>query len=175
MIRLRFAIALEVFRDPFSVALGLVVTAAAAVGLAWAGQIVQSSPIGGIYWDLAPSRLIAIALVALGFGVVVPLQVSAFARMRTAAKLRAGTGLAVGSMTGLAAVSCCSPLILPAILGLIGASGTTALSVNLTTHRWFLPLSGVTLVMISISGLLAVRDLTRGCRIEPAATALNPD
>lgn len=154
-----------VFRDPFNLALGGVVSVAGAVLLAWAGQIVVRAPIGGLYWDLQPSRLAAVGAMSVGFGVVVPLQAAAVRQLRTAARARAGAGLAVSSVTGLAAVSCCSPLLVPALAGLLGASGTTALSVNLTVHRWFLPLSLVSVGLLGLSALMAARDLTRECRI----------
>lgn len=166
--RLSFSVAGDVFRDPFNVALAGVVTAASAVLLAWAGQIVVRAPIGGLYWDLQPSRLAAIGAISLGFGVVVPLQGAALRQLRAAARARAGAGLAVSSFTGLAAMSCCSPLLVPALAGLVGASGTTALSVNLTVHRWFLPLSLASIGLLALSAVLAVRGLTRGCLIVPA-------
>ncbi|MDQ2909583.1 MAG: hypothetical protein M3R39_00935, partial [Actinomycetota bacterium] len=104
----------------------------------------------------------------LGFGVVVPLQAAALRQLRATARARASAGLAVSSFTGLAAVSCCSPLLVPALVGLLGASGTTALSVNLAVHRWFLPLSLVSIGLLALSAVVAVRGLTRGCRIVPA-------
>ena len=165
--KLYFSVAGDVFRDPFNVALAGVVMAASAVLLAWAGQIVVRAPIGGLYWDLQPSRLAAIGAISLGFGLVVPLQVAALRQLRAAARARAGAGLAVSSFTGLAAVSCCSPLLVPVLAGLVGASGTTALSVNLAVHRWFLPLSLVSIGLLALSAVLAVRGLTRGCLIVP--------
>lgn len=163
-------IVIAVFRDPFNLALGAVVATGAAVGLAWAGQVVVRAPIGGLYWDLEPSRLTAIAVISLGFGAVMPLQIAAFRQLRAAAKARAGAGIAVGSLTGLAAVSCCSPLFVPAIAGILGASGTTILNVNLAVHRWFVPLSLLSIGLIALSGLMAIRDLGRGCRIAPLAS-----
>jgi len=157
----------DVFRDPFNLALGVVAAIASVVLLGWAGQIVVRVPIGGLYWDLQPPRLAAIAAISLGFGIVVPLQAAALRQLRAGARARAGAGLAVSSLTGLAAVSCCSPLLVPAVVGLVGASGTTALSVNLAVHRWFLPLSLVSIGLLALSGLLAIRGLVRGCAVAP--------
>ena len=159
-----------VFGDPFNIALAVVVALTSAVVLAWAGQIAVRSPVGGLYWDLQPSRLIAIALMSVGFGLVVPLQIAALRQARATARMRAGAGVAVSSFTGLAAVSCCSPLLVPALAGLLGASGTTALNVNLTAHRWFLPLSMVSIGLLLVSGVMAARDLSRGCAIAPAGS-----
>jgi len=165
--RLYRSAAAEIFRDPFNLALAGVVAAASAVLLSWAGQIVVRAPIGGLYWDLQASRLAAICAISLGFGLVVSLQVAALRQLRAAARARAGAGLAVSSFTGLAAVSCCSPLLVPALAGLLGASGTTALSVNLAVHRWFLPLSLASIALLALSAVTAVRGLTRSCRISP--------
>lgn len=159
----------DIFRDPFNVAVGVIVAIASAVLLAWAGQIVVRAPIGGLYWDLQPPRVAAIFAMSLGFGVIVPLQIAALRQARAVARARAGAGMAVSSLTGLAAMSCCSPLLIPAIAGVLGASGTTAISVNLTAHRWFLPLSLVSIGLLAISGVMAVRDLTRTCAIDPGA------
>lgn len=167
--------AADVFRDPFSVALATVVAAGSAVLLAWAGQVAVRSPIGGLYWDLQPSRLAAISAISLGFGVVVPLQAAALRQLRAAARARAAAGLTVSSFTGLAAVSCCSPLLVPALVGVLGASGTTALSINLAVHRWFLPLSLVSIGLLAVSAVLALRGLTRSCRIVQADQGGAPD
>lgn len=163
--KLHRSVVAEVFRDPFNLALAGVVTAASAVLLSWAGQIVVRSPIGGLYWDLQLSRLAVICAISLGFGLVVPLQVVALRQLRAVARARASAGLAVSSFTGLAALSCCSPLLVPALAGLLGASGTTALSVNLAVHRWFLPLSLVSIGLLALSAVVAVRGLTGNCRI----------
>ena len=74
--------AAEVFQDPFNLALAGVVAGGSAVLLSWAGQVVVRSPIGGLYWDLQPSRVAAICAMSLGFGFVVPLQLAALRQLR---------------------------------------------------------------------------------------------
>jgi Tol biopolymer transport system component len=81
-----------------------------AVLLFRSGQGVTRAPLGGLYWDFEPRRLAALSL---AFGVAVPLQQAAVRRARAAARVRAGAGFALASPSGIAAVSCCSPLILP--------------------------------------------------------------
>lgn len=152
-----------VFRDPFNLALGLVAALGCAVLLCWAGQIVTRVPMGGLYWDLETTRLLAIAAISLTFGIAVPLQLAAIRQARAAARLRAGAGFALASLSGVAAVSCCSPLVLPAILGFLGATGTTILDANLAVHRWFLPLSAASVVLLVLSSALALRGLGRSC------------
>jgi hypothetical protein len=155
-----------VFRDPFNLALATVAALGCAALLGWAGQVVSRAPVGGIYWDLQTSRLLAIAAISLAFGVAVPLQLAAVRQARAAARLRAGAGFALASLSGIAAVSCCSPLILPTILGFLGATGTAALDVNLAAHRYFLPLSAASVALLALSSALALRDLGRACAID---------
>jgi hypothetical protein len=159
-----------VFRDPFNLATAMVAALGCAALLGWAGQVVSRAAFGGLYWDLQSSRLAAIAAISLAFGVAVPLQLAALRQARAAARLRAGAGLAVASLSGIAAVSCCSPLILPAILGFLGATGTTVLDANLAAHRWFLPLSAGSVALLVLSSAIALRDLGRACVLSPIAS-----
>jgi hypothetical protein len=154
-----------VFRDPFNLALGLVAALGCAVLLCWSGQVVTRAPLGGLYWDLDTQRLVAIAAISLAFGVAVPLQLATVRQARAAARLRAGAGFALASLSGIAAVSCCSPLILPTLLGFLGATGTTILDANLEAHRWFLPLSIASVALLVLTSLLALRDLGRTCAV----------
>jgi hypothetical protein len=154
-----------VLRDPFNLALALVAALGCAVLLCWSGQIVTRAPLGGLYWDLDPERLAAITAISLAFGVAVPLQLAAVRQARAAARLRSGAGFALASLSGVAAVSCCSPLILPTILGFLGATGTTVLDLNLEAHRWFLPLSAISVGLLVLTSTLALRDLGRACAL----------
>lgn len=156
-----------VFRDPFNVVLGAVVGVASAALFGWAGQIVTRSRIGGQYWDLQPTRLFTIGLLSVGLALVVPMQVEAIRQLRARARgrLGAGAGVAASTLAGFAAVSCCSPLLLPALAGLVGASGTTTLYLNLRVHRWFLPISVLALALLAASGLMVLRDLSRACTL----------
>jgi hypothetical protein len=157
-----------VFRDPFNVALGLVAAFGCAVLLCWSGQVVTRAPLGGLYWDLEGRRLGAIAAISLLFGLAVPLQWAAIRQARAAARVRAGAGFALASLSGIAAVSCCSPLVLPTILGFLGATGTTVLDANLAAHRWFLALSAAAVALLVLTAALALRDLGRACALSPA-------
>jgi hypothetical protein len=157
-----------VFRDPFNLALGLVAALGCAVLLCWSGQIVTRAPLGGLYWNLDTHRLVAIAAISLAFGLAVPLQLAAIRQARAAARLRAGGGFALASLSGIAAVSCCSPLVLPAILGFLGATGTSILDANIAAHRWFLPLSAISVGLLVLTSALALRDLARSCALPPA-------
>jgi hypothetical protein len=156
-----------VFRDPFNLALGLVAALGSAVLLCWSGQVVTRALLGGLYWNLDTERVVAIAAISLAFGFAVPLQLAAVRQARAAARLRAGAGFALASLSGVAAVSCCSPLVLPTILGFLGATGTTILDANLEAHRWFLPLSAASVALLVLTSALALRDLGRACALPP--------
>jgi len=156
---------LVVFRDPFNLALGSVVFLGALLLFAWSGQIVSRLPVGGLYVDLDAARLAAVVAISAGFGLVVPIELEVYRNSRRKSLARTGTGLLSSSVTGVAALSCCSPLLLPAALGLLGVSGTSALYFNLALRRWFLPLALVSLVVLAASGALALRDLTRTCNV----------
>jgi hypothetical protein len=156
-----------VFGDPFNVVLGLVAAVLCAVLLCWSGQVVTRAPLGGLYWNLDTQRLVAIAAISLAFGIAVPLQLAAIRQARAAARLRAGAGFALASLSAVAAVSCCSPLVLPTILAFLGATGTSILDANLAAHRWFLPLSAVSVGLLVLTSLLALRDLGRACALPP--------
>lgn len=158
-----------VFHDPFNLVLGVVVAIGSAGLFGWAGQIVTRSRIGGPYWDLQPTRLVTLALLSVGFGLVVPMQVEAIRQLRARTRARVGksVGMAASMLGGFAAVSCCSPLLLPALAGLVGASGTTTLYLNLRVHRWFLPISVLSLALLAASGLMVLRDLARACAAPP--------
>jgi len=152
-----------VFRDPFNVAVGLVVGSAALVLLAWSGQIVTRLPLGGLYWDFTPSRIAAILAISVGFAIVIPTELEVYRIARRRALARAGVGILTTSATGIAAMSCCSPVLLPAALALMGVSGTSALYFDLALRRWFVALAALSLLMLVAVLVMAVRDLTRIC------------
>ncbi|HEV2035433.1 MAG TPA: hypothetical protein VGU71_14775 [Candidatus Dormibacteraeota bacterium] len=156
---------LAVLRDPFNLALGTVVFLGALLLFAWSGQIVSRLPVGGLYLDLDAGRLAAVVAISAGFGLVVPIELEVYRQSRRKSIARTGTGLLSSSVTGVAALSCCSPLLLPAALGLLGVSGTSALYFNLALRRWFLPLALISLIVLAASGALALRDLTRACKV----------
>ncbi|MGH2409467.1 MAG: hypothetical protein ACRDGS_03755, partial [Chloroflexota bacterium] len=98
-------------------------------------------------------------------GVVLPLQV--FALRRAAWGIRQGGAGVVGFIAGLGSLSCCSPLILPAILSFAGFSGTSLLTMNYTLYRYFMPLAVLSMAFLLLSLLFAARDVTRACQRMP--------
>jgi hypothetical protein len=57
----------------------------------------------------------------------------------------------LGVLIGTASMSCCAPVILPTLLSLVGFSGTAILSVNLTIHRFFVPLALLAALLLAYS------------------------
>ena len=164
------AVAATVYRDPFHIATALVAAAVSVVVLAWAGQVVTRFDVGGLYWDLEPGRIVLILALGVSYGLAVPLVVESWRQARRAGRRRAaggrsGLSLLAGGLGGIACLSCCSPLLLPAVAGFLGAGGTALLSANLTLHRWFLLLALVSLAIVNGSSALILRDLVRGCRV----------
>ena len=149
-----------VFSDPFNVAVGLV-TGVGALTV----QVVVRLPVGGLYWDLDPARIAAILAISAGFAVLVPTELEVYRSSRRRSLARTGGSIVTSSATGIAALSCCSPVLLPAALALMGVSGTSALYFNLALRRWFVALAILSLLVLVGAFALAARDLNRTCKL----------
>lgn len=134
----------------------------------WAGQIVTFYPDGTIYVDTGPAHLAALVVLSLLMGLVLPVQV--FALRRAAWSFRqGGTGL-LGFVTGLSSLTCCSPLLVPAVLSFAGFSGSSLLTLNTTLYRYFAPLAAASAAFLLLSLVLAARDVARVCALTPGRT-----
>lgn len=132
---------------------------------AWAGQIVTFYPDGTLYVDSELTHLIALMVLSLLMGMVLPMQV--FALRRAAWGLcQGGTGL-LGFVAGLSSLTCCSPLLVPAVLSFAGFSGSSLLMLNTALYRYFGPLAAVSVTFLLLALLLAARDITRVCALMP--------
>lgn len=131
-----------------------------AIFYAWAAQVLLVGP-QGLSLLLEPDVITVIVVLAFVFAVTVPLQVYA-ARVAAAGARQVG-GTILGVLTGTASMSCCAPVLLPAVLSLIGFSGTTILSVNLTIHRYFVPLAVLGIILLGSSMVSTVSSLGRAC------------
>lgn len=134
-IRLAFAIA---FASPTAYLIGCAGGLAMLVLLIWSGGFLVYYPSSG--WDFYASTQETGTIVVLGvlFGMLLPLQVAAIAKARSAAGT---TGGVLGTVFGVLSMSCCAPLMLPALLSFVGFSGMTLLQVNVTVHQWTTPLT----------------------------------
>ena len=139
----------------------LVTTVLTAALYAWAGQIVTLYPDGTIYVDTEPAHLAALAVLSLLMGLVMPVQV--FALRRAAWGIRQGGAGLLGFVAGLSSLTCCSPLLVPAVLSFAGFSGSSLLALNTTLYRYFAPLAAASAVFLLLSLALSARDVTRAC------------
>src|SRR5437870_1469589 len=124
-----FSLALAIaFERPWTYLVALGSAIAMAVLLLWSSGLLVHYPTG---WELLASRseLVTMGVLAAMFGLLVPLQIAALSKARSAT----GTvgGLA-GTLTGILSVSCCAPLLIPALLSFVGFSGTTLIRFNAT-------------------------------------------
>lgn len=68
-------------------------------------------------------------------------------------------------MFSIGAMSCCAPPLLPALLSLVGVSGTSLLSFNLRLHQLQFPLFGSAMLLMAFSLWVGLRNVTRACRL----------
>jgi hypothetical protein len=131
-----------------------------AIFYAWAAQVLIVDR-----WSLSlliePDVMVAIVFLASLLAISLPLQVYAL-RRAVAGASEAGSSM-LGLLVGTASMSCCAPVLLPALLSLIGFSGTTILSVNVTIHRYFVPLAALSAVLLGYSILSTASSLGRTC------------
>ena len=169
-----------VYRErPYQVAAGLL----AAAALSWAMQLVSYFPGSGLFWDITPLRLIQMLTLAGSLGLLVPMQVYALrkgkrsatstpgnlktheGREASSSRLRSfvpGPSFGLGAVLGIACLTCCAPLLLPALLALLGASGSLILTLNSRLVQWSGPLFLGSL-------LLLAQNVTAACVLPQAS------
>jgi hypothetical protein len=154
-----------VYRSPWNVLLALVAFVVVAVFYLWSSQVLVVSRHGVAF--LPQTRFVAAALImALLFGLLVPLIVHA-ARLAAASASQTG-GTALGAIFGTASMTCCAPVILPAVLSLLGFSGTTILRLNETLNRFWMPLAVAGIILLTYSLVSVVQSLNLECSLNSA-------
>jgi hypothetical protein len=131
-----------------------------AIFYAWSAQVIIVDR-RGVSMLIEPDVMVAIAILAFLLAVSLPLQVYAL-RLAIAGVREAGSSI-LGLLVGTASMSCCAPVLLPAVLSLIGFSGTTILSVNVGIHRYFVPLAALSAVLLGYSVLATASSLGHAC------------
>jgi hypothetical protein len=130
--------------------------------LVWNSGGLNYYPSSGWEFFATPTELVSMLALSALFGVLVPLQVAAVA------KARAALG-AVGGLTGTAmailGVSCCAPLMLPALLSFLGFSGTALLGFNASVRALSTPLTLASLGLMLVSIVLVSRTLAATCKL----------
>lgn len=162
-----------VYRSPWNVLLAIAAFTVMAGFYLWSSQVLVVSPHGITF--VPGTQFVAAALImALLFGLVVPLILYA-ARLAAASASQAG-GTALGAILGTVSMTCCAPVVLPAILSLLGFSGTTILGLNQTVNRFWLPLAVAGIILLSYSLVSVIQALSLECSVngspgEPATTS----
>ncbi len=160
-----------VYRSPWNVLLALVAFAVMAVFYLWSSEVLVISR-HGISFLVHPQFIAAALIMALLFGLLVPLLVYA-ARLAAASAAQTG-GTALGAVFGTMSMTCCAPVILPAILSLLGFSGTTILSLNETLNRFWLPLATLGIILLTYSLVSVVQSLNLECRLNESSPDSSP-
>jgi len=158
MLRLALAIAFERRRAyPIALASGLAMLAL----LAWNSGGLRYYARTGWEFYAQPVELVSMLALAALFGMMVPLEVAAIRKVR--ATQSAASGLA-GMVAAIAGVSCCAPVLLPAVLSFVGFSGTALLGFNASVRRLAAPLELASVVLLVASIALVSRTLTAACQ-----------
>ena len=158
-VRLAFAIA---FYPRYAYVLAIVGAVGMLALLTWSGGFVTYYATTG--WDFyASSQEIATMLIlAVLFGMLLPLEVAAISRAKTAAGTAGGL---VGTVFGILSMSCCAPLILPALLSFVGFSGMTLLQVNIAVREWATPITLASIGFMLLAIGLVSRTISASCQV----------
>ncbi len=168
----------------------------AAAGFSWATQLVSYFPGSGLFWEITPLRIIQVLTLAGSLGLLVPMQVYVLRkgkrsttitpdnlktqeeREASTSRLRSfvpGFSGGLGAMLGIACLTCCAPLLLPALLVLLGASGSLILTLNIRLVQWSGPLFLGSLLFCGIALLLQAQNVTATCTLPQASEMTNED
>jgi len=163
-VRLAFTIA---FSSRYAYVVGLLGALGMLGLLIWSGGFITYFPSSG--WDFYASTQETATMVVLAvlFGMLLPLEVAAIGKARSAAGSAGGL---FGTVFGILSMSCCAPLILPALLSFIGFSGMTLLQVNITVHEWVTPLTFASIGFMLAAIALVSRTITAVCALPPSRT-----
>jgi hypothetical protein len=164
-VRLAFAIA---FNRPSAYILALAGAASMIALLTWSGGFVTYYPTSG--WDFYATTEETLTILVLGvlFGMLLPLQVAAVTKARSTAGTAGGL---LGTVFGILSMSCCAPLIVPAILSFVGFSGMALLQVNITLHEWADPLTIASIAFMLLAIGLVSRTITATCALPTRQTS----
>jgi len=140
---------------------------AMALFLVWSSGLLAHYRTG---WEVvaSPQELLTVAAISLLFGLLVPLEVAALTKARNAAAAVGGT---VGAVTGILSVSCCAPLLIPALLSFVGFSGTELVTFNLTVRDYMGQLALVSVALMLGSLLLVSHTVTAACALPARRSA----
>lgn len=152
-----------VFQDIKYVILGLIAALLLGAVFVFSSGMLTFFP-EGPFIDFNPLRVTTLLALVILSGFVVPMQLFAIQKARAGLK-NSSSGIG-GLFVGIATMSCCTPLLLPALLSFIGFSGTQLLFLNITLRQYVLPLSILSVALLSISLFLVSRSVVAACRLD---------
>jgi hypothetical protein len=157
--RLAFAIA---FYPRYAYVLAIVGAVGMLALLTWSGGFVNYYATTG--WDFyaGTQEIATMVILAILFGMLLPLEVAAISRAKTAAGT---TGGLLGTVFGILSMSCCAPLILPALLSFVGFSGMTLLQVNIAVREWATPITLASIGLMLLAIGLVSRTISASCQV----------
>lgn len=119
----------------------------------------------GPYIELVPSRILTFIVLTVLSGITLPVQLYAIKKAR--AGFKGGASGVGGLLAGIATMSCCAPLLLPAILSFAGFSGTQLLFLSFAARRYALYLSLFSITLLGSSLYMASKSVNASCRTSP--------
>jgi hypothetical protein len=149
------------FARPSAYVLALAAALGMALLLVWGSGLLAHYPSGWVV-IADPEEMLTIAALSLLFGMLVPLEVAALTRARSVVGVAGGLA---GTITGILSVSCCAPLLIPALLSFVGFSGTALVTFNITVRDYLGPLAVLSLLLMAASILLVARTVTAVCKV----------
>jgi hypothetical protein len=149
------------FARPWAYVLGAAAALAMALLLVWGSGLLAHYPTGWVV-IADPEEMATLATLSLLFGVLVPLEVAALRKARSAVGIAGGLA---GTVTGILSVSCCAPLLIPTLLSFIGFSGTALVTFNIAVRDYLAPLAVLSIALMGVSILLVARTVTAVCKV----------
>jgi hypothetical protein len=150
------------FARPSAYFLALAAALGMALLLMWGSGLLAHYPTGWVV-IADPEEIVTVAALSVLFGVLVPLEVAALSRARSFAGVAGGLA---GTLTGILSVSCCAPLLIPALLSFVGFTGTALVTFNITVRDYLGPLAILSLLLMAASILLVARTVTAVCKVQ---------
>jgi hypothetical protein len=147
------------FARPWSYVVAVLSAGSMALLLVWSSGLLTQYPTG---WEVtaSPQEILTVVAIALLFGLLVPLEISALTKARNAVGTVGGVA---GAVTGILSLSCCAPLLIPSLLSFVGFSGTALVAFNLTVRDYLGPLAMLSAALMAGSVLLVSRSITSAC------------
>ena len=159
-----------VFERPWAYLVALVSAAGMAALLLWSSGLLVHYRTG---WELlaSPPELATMGVLSALSGLLVPLQIAALSKARSAVGTAGGIA---GTVAGILSLSCCAPLLIPALLSFIGFSGTALARFNANVSNLAVPLTLGSIVLMLSSIALVSHTITAACSFPKPSTSREP-